>query len=94
MATYLLSGEVLAPQTRGRESDTEDVDMDQELNSGEEDDSEYDGDNVSQTKMVLVNERDLESTPHIPTRTPIFKILTAILRCYVPVSAFEFYPCI
>lgn len=57
-ATYLLSGEALAPQARSYED--EDVNMDDEDEISEDGDSDGDGDEVSRTRVMLVNERDLE----------------------------------
>lgn len=59
-ATYLLSGEALAPT---RSFDDEDVEMDDEDEEVSEDgDNDGDGDEVSRTRVMLVNERDLEGS--------------------------------
>lgn len=58
-ATYLICGELLAPQSRSSKGDTEDFDM----KSLTDEESEYDGDetdDVPQMTIMLVNERDLE----------------------------------
>lgn len=56
-ATYLLSGEVFASKSAG---DSQDVDMDYEEGADKEGEFEDDGDEVPQTKVMLVNEEDLE----------------------------------
>ncbi|KAF9461214.1 DNA polymerase subunit Cdc27, partial [Collybia nuda] len=57
-ATYLLSGETLAPHVSNDEDD--DVDMCDEDGVSEDSDSDGDGDEVARTRLMLVNERDLE----------------------------------
>lgn len=58
-ATYLICGEVLPPQTRYSQGNTEDVDMESVM----DEDLEYDDeeDTVPQTTFMLVNERHFES---------------------------------
>ena|ERR1700733_10553003 len=64
-ATYLISGEVFTSQTRRSRKDTEDIDMEDVT----DEDLEYDydeGDEVSKTSFMLVNERDFESMYGFP----------------------------
>lgn len=64
-ATYLISGDVFTSQTRRRREDREDIDMEDVTDEGLEYD--YDeGDEVSTTTIMLVNERDFESMYGFP----------------------------
>ncbi|RDB23473.1 hypothetical protein Hypma_009139 [Hypsizygus marmoreus] len=56
-ATYLLCGEPLPPKI---ENEPEDVDMDEGVATNEDAEYEDDGEEVPQTRIVLVNEKDLE----------------------------------
>jgi hypothetical protein len=59
-ATYAICGEVFADQARQSQGDTEDFDMEAAVD--DDLDYEYDeGEDVPQTTIMLVNERDFES---------------------------------
>jgi len=89
-ATYLICGEVLAPQTRYSQAYTEDVDME----GATDEDLEYDddeGDDVPQTTIMLVNERDFESMSLLMSMHLVPKSLT---RFQVTVCTYRLDPCL
>jgi hypothetical protein len=76
---------VLPPGTRHSREETSDVDMNYG-GDADDDDREYDydeGEDVPQTQIILVNERDLEGARKlVHVHIPVFKILS---RCHVTV---------
>lgn len=71
-ATYLLSGEVFAGRQDNGNDEDEDADIDFEGDVKMDDEDDDGGDDVPQTKVTLVNEKDLDGAkPRSPCGTPL-----------------------